>query len=132
MDAVIATFIQCWNLYLELIPFFFDANITTLHQGCASFAKNVKCWLFIFLTAIWQFYGQLWTILEGTANVNHCVFYNFDPKVTGSIVTRLSLLELKPGPLRISLQCLKTLGYSLQRSMGALPQLYLKVMKKIN
>ena len=46
----------------------------------------------IFLMALWLPHSQLWAIIKGqphSPDVNHCVFNVFDPKVTGSLVTRL-------------------------------------------
>ena len=41
----------------------------------------------IFLTAIC--FGPLWRDSLTKLKLNHCVFQNFDPRVTGNLVTRL-------------------------------------------
>ena len=44
----------------------------------------------MFLTAIWLPDGQLWAIIEGlTHPMLITAFYIFDPRVTGSLLTRL-------------------------------------------
>ena len=48
--------------------------------------------IYIFVTAIWLSHGQLWVIIEEVVSLTQCqslTFYIFDPKVTGSLVTRL-------------------------------------------
>ena len=58
------------SLYQKVRPFYSQKFYTDQSQviGLFTYVEEV-----IFLTSIWLSHGQLWVIIEGTADVNHCV-----------------------------------------------------------
>ena len=68
------------------------SSLNNCNGNFDEYEKSLYQCTFLILTAIWLSHGQLWAILKGAASLTRCeslCLYKFDPKVIGSLATRL-------------------------------------------